>query len=74
MPPPYSSSSNFSYANFNKPSGTSEPERAGNEDEASDAENEEDDDREDDENELSRIEECVPFINNLCLDVQVYPK
>lgn len=81
MPPPYSPSGNASYVNFNKGSRPNDSENEGeytkvaeNEEVDDDEEADEDSEGDGSDNQMSTSQECIPFINNLCLDVSYYPK
>ena len=70
-PPPYSTS-NVSYANFNKDSSIED------ESEANASEEDENiainDNEKSDNEDVSSARDCVPYVNNLCLDVNLYPR
>lgn len=83
MPPPYSPPSNVSYENFNKKPEVQEVNDNDDDDgdASEDSEEQEDEEEEVAENnvkgEINKMytnKDCVPYVNNLCLDVNVYPK
>lgn len=81
MPPPYSPPSNMSYENFNKKPEVQEVDDDNDDDSSEDSEEQEDDEKEVVEdnmkgeiNKMYTNKDCVPYVNNLCLDVNVYPK